>query len=104
MKQKTCPLCGREPTVFLHPCSVTAERPFVQQKCANLECGLPCRLWEQVELLQIRICFFTMSHQHQSAELVKWCHAFLWKEQEVYRLGTELVNAQIGLEEKPCTP
>ena len=45
-----CPLCGYSPTVFLHPLSDgRLKLPFEHQKCSNINCELPCKLWLRLD-------------------------------------------------------
>ena len=58
MTQRTCPLCGGRYTCFGDSYSdgeERIERPFSSQQCVNRECGLPCSLWNQIEMLQSEI-------------------------------------------------
>ncbi len=52
-KDRTCPLCGSTYTIYCSPISQdTVTMPFRDQSCVSGSCGLPCRVWDQVEQLQ----------------------------------------------------
>lgn len=52
-QDRTCPLCGSKHTIYCSPISQdTVTMSFRDQSCASDSCGIPCRVWDQVEQLQ----------------------------------------------------
>lgn len=58
-ERETCPLCGfwGISTVTIK-CFGGVPPDEEERRCPRLTCGLPCRLWKQVEVLaeRVRVC------------------------------------------------
>ena len=63
---QTCPACGAPPTVFGHPLAYHRQLNFEDQRCS--QCELPCRNWEMVEKLHVKLA----ASQAREPELQKY--------------------------------
>jgi hypothetical protein len=54
VNERKCPLCGSDPTQWCygHGSPGPTLMGFTAQSCSSRSCGLPCRVWEQIERLR----------------------------------------------------
>ena len=93
-QSKTCPLCGSLSTIFENPLSIDGGKmPFHYQQCKSGSCGLPCRVWDQVEQLQADNAQLKKMLELQRQGMIK---IELWATPEGTRKVWPIVNGRMG--------